>query len=204
MRILQYKKHSKDELIDKLRKVTLLHSSKTASPIYVFKNADIELGEVIVSSIVPSQFYYLEKSLSKVGEIQKALKEDNIDLFNLDGFINYHTNESDIEYNLLPVIIELQKEIDGSINPIILDGIHRVILARKENLQRIQVVKIANVSKDFPYPAYVNSRGWDEVLPVMVPPQQKDKRNWRFPIEEVSKYYRDLNSVFANIGEQRK
>ena len=204
MRIFQYKKHSKDELINKLRQVTLLSSSNTTSPIYVYKDAQIELTNVAVSDIVPSQFYYLEESLSKVGEIQKALKEQDIDLFNLDGFISYQTDESDIKYNLLPIIIEYQKEKDGSINPIILDGIHRVILARKENLQKIQVVKIANVSKDFPYPAYVNSRGWVEVLPAEFAPLQKDKRNWRFPIGEVNKYYRDLNSVFANIGEQRK
>jgi len=204
MKILRYQKHSKDELINKLRKVTLLRSTKTDNPIYVFKDARIEISNIPVSSIVPSQFYYLEKSLSKVGEIQKALKEQDIDLFNLDGFISYQTDESDIKYNLLPIIIEYQKEKDGSINPIILDGIHRVILARKENLQKIQVVKIANVSKDFPYPAYVNSRGWVEVLPAEFAPLQKDKRNWRFPIGEVNKYYRDLNSVFANIGEQRK
>ena len=178
MKILRYNKHSKDELINKLRQVTLLHSTKTANPIYVFEDADIEVGEIPVSTIRPSQFYYLEKSLSKVGEIKKALKEHNIDLFNLDGFVSYITNESDVEYNLLPVILEYQKEKDGTIHPIILDGIHRVILARKENLQKIQVVKIANVSKDFPYPAYVNSRGWEQVLPVKSPPEQKDKRNW--------------------------
>ena len=204
MRILQYKRHSKEELISKLRQVRLSHSPKTSNPIRVFKDAKIEIDEIPVSAICPSQFYYLEKSLSKVGEIEKALKEHNLDLFNLDGFISYQTDESDIKYNLLPIIIEYQKEKDGSINPIILDGIHRVILARKENLQKIQVVKIANVSKDFPYPAYVNSRGWVEVLPAEFAPLQKDKRNWRFPIGEVNKYYRDLNSVFANIGEQRK
>src|SRR3989344_4670303 len=203
MKILRYQKHSKDELINKLRKVTLLRSTKTDNPIYVFKDARIEISNIPVSSIVPSQFYYLEKSLSKVGEIQKALKEQDIDLFNLDGFISYQTDESDIKYNLLPIIIEYQKEKDGSINPIILDGIHRVILARNQKREKIKVVKISNVSEKYPYPAYVNSKGWEEVLPVQYPPEQKDKRNWRFPIGEVNKYYRDLNSVFANVGEQR-
>ena len=144
MKILRYQKHSKDELINKLRKVTLLRSTKTENPICVFKDADIEVGEIPVSTIRPSQFYYLEKSLSKVGEIQKALKEQDIDLFNLDGFISYQTDESDIKYNLLPIIIEYQKEKDGSINPIILDGIHRVILARNQKREKIKVVKMSN------------------------------------------------------------
>ncbi|OGH20591.1 MAG: hypothetical protein A3D74_02075 [Candidatus Levybacteria bacterium RIFCSPHIGHO2_02_FULL_37_13] len=204
MRILQYKKHSKGELINKLRLVTLLHSSNTPNPIYVFKDADIDLGYIPVESIVPSQFYYLKGSLSKVEEIEKAFKEHGVELFNLNGFINYTSNENSINYNLLPVIIEYQKEKDGSINPIILDGIHRVIMARNQKRGKIQVVKISNVSKDFPYPGYVNSRGWEEVLPVQFPPEQKDKRNWRFSITEVNKYYRDLNSVFENLGGQRK
>lgn len=204
MRILQYKKHSKEGLIRELRKVTLLHSSNTESLIYVYKDARIELTNVPVSDIVPSQFYYLKESLLRVGEIQKALKEQNLDIYNLDGFVSYTTDESDTKYNLLPIILEYQKEKDGSINPIILDGIHRVILARNQKKEKIQVVKIANVNKDFPYPAYVNSRGWEEVLPVESAPEQKNKRNWRFPIEDVNKYYRDLNSIFENIGEQRK
>lgn len=204
MRILQYKKYSKDELISKLRLVTLLHSLNTPNPIYVFKDAKIEVDEIPVESIAPSQFYYLEKSLSKVEEIEKAFKEHGVDLFNLNGFINYSSNENSINYNLLPVIIEYQKEKDGSINPIILDGIHRVILARNEKKEKIKVVKISNVSERYPYPAYVNSKGWKEVLPVQFPPEQKYKRNWRFPIKDVNKYYRDLNGVFENIGEQRK
>jgi len=203
MRILKYKKYAKDELINRLRKVTLLHSSNTASPIYVYKNAQIEVAHIPVSSILPSQFYYLEEPLLKVGKIQEALAEHKLDLFSLDGFVNYVTNESDIKYNLLPIVVEYQMEKDGSINPIILDGIHRVILARKKNLKKIQVIKIAKVSKDFPHPAYVNPKGWEDVKLAKTAPSKKDKRHWRFPIEEVNKYYRNLNSAFENVGKPR-
>lgn len=203
MKILKYKKYSKDELINNLRKVTLLHSSKTASPIYVYENAEIELAHIPVSSILPSQSYYLEEPLLRVGEIQEALMEYNLDLFSLDGFVNYVTNESDVMYNLLPIMVEYQMEKDGSINPIILDGIHRVILARKKNLKKIQVIKIANVSKDFPHPAYANPNGWQDVKLVQTAPDKKDKRLWRFPLGEVYKYYRNFNSAFDNVGKPR-
>jgi hypothetical protein len=129
--------------------------------------------------------------------------EHNIDLFSLNGFINYHTDESDIIYNLLPIVVEYQMEKDGSINPIILDGIHRVILARKNNLKNIQVVKIAKVSKDYPYPGYVNPKGWEDVKLEKTAPAKKDKRHWRFPINEAYKYYRDFNSAFENVGKPR-
>jgi hypothetical protein len=203
VKILKYKKYSKEELVKRLRKVTLLHSSDTDIPIHVYKDAEIELDFIPVSSILPSQFYYLEESLLKVGKIQEAFMEHNLDLFSLDGFVNYVTNESSVAYNLLPIIIEYQIEKDRSINPIILDGIHRVILAKEKNLKKIQVVKIANVSKDFPHPGYINPKGWQDVKLTKTAPSKKDKRHWRFPIEEVDKYYRDFNSAFDNVGKPR-
>ena len=203
MQILKYKKYSKEELISRLRKVTLLYSSNTGSPIYVYKNTQIELSEIPVSTILPSQFYYLEEPLLKVGKIQKALAEHNLDLFSLDGFVNYVTNESDVMYSLLPIVVEYQMEKDGRINPIILDGIHRVILAREKNLKKIQVIKIAKVSKDFPHPAYANPKGWKDVKLMKVAPSKRDKRHWRFPTEEVDKYYRNFNSAFENVGKPR-
>ena len=204
MRILKYKRHSKDELITNLRKVRLLRSSNTADPVYVYKDAEIKLDNISVSSIMPSQFYYLEEPLLRVKKIQEALAEHSIDLFSLDGFISYSTNEGDIMYNLLPIIIEYQREIDGSINPIILDGLHRVILARNKDLKNIQVVKIANVSKNFPHPGFVNPKGWEDVKLAKTAPPKVDKRHWRFPIEEAYKYYRDFNSAFENVGKPRE
>ena len=203
MRILKYKRHSKDELINKLRKVRLLRSSNTANPVYLYKDAEIKLDNISVSSIMPSQFYYLEEPLLRVERIQEALAEQNIDLFSLKGFINYVTDESDIMYNLLPIIIEYQREIDGSINPIILDGLHRVILARNKDLKNIQVVKIANVSKDFPHPGFVNPKGWEDVKLAKTAPRTEQKRHWIIPINRAYKYYRDFNSAFENVGKPR-
>jgi len=203
MRILQYKKHSKDELVNRLRKVTLLHSSNTPNPIYVYENVEIELTHIPVSSILPSQFYYLEEPLLRVGKIQEALAEHKLDLFSLDGFVKYITNQSDVVYSLLPIVVEYQPEKDGRINPIILDGIHRVILARKENLKKIQVIKIVNVSSDYPYPGFVNPKGWEDVKLMKTAPAKKDKRHWRFPIEEAYKYYRNFDSAFENVGKPR-
>ncbi len=203
MKILNYKKYPKDKLINKLRKVTLLDSSKINNKIYIYKNADIELSNISVSSILPSQFYFLKASLLKVENIQKALKKQNIDLFNLGGYLSYYTDEGDIEYNLLPIIIEMQKEKDSSINPIIVDGIHRVILARKQGLKEIQVIKIFNVSKDYPFPGFVNPKGWEQVKSMSSPPDSKNKRPWRFPIEVAYKYYRNFSSAFENVGKPR-
>ena len=205
MKILKYKKYSKEELIRGLRKVTLLHPSDTGNSIYVYKDADIELTHIPASSIMPSQFYQLEESLLRVGRIQQALREHNLDLFNLGGYVNYVTNESgDTSYDLLPVIIEYQMERDGTTYPLIVDGIHRIILARIQKKDTIQVIKIDNVNKDYPYPAYANPKGWEDVIPMLSAPKLKDKRHWRFPIEKAYNYYRNFNSVFENVGQPKE
>lgn len=204
MKILHYKKHSKDELIKRLRKVTLLNSSKTKNPIYVYKNAEIELMKLPISILKPEQFYQVEKVLLSLRNLQKALKKKNTDIFNLNGYVSYITDESKNTYTLLPVIIEYQLEKDGSINPIILDGLHRISVARSQKQEVVQVIKVARVSSKYPVFGRVNPNGWKDVKLVKTAPDKEDKRIWRFPLGEVYKYYRDFNSAFENVGKPRK
>lgn len=203
MKILNYKKHSKEDLIKKLKKVTLLHSSNTKNPIFVYENAEIELAHLVVSSLMPHQFYEIEEVILTLENLQKALAKKNIDLFNLNGYVSYTTDESENPYTLIPVIIEYQREKDGSINPIILDGLHRISIARSQKLDKVQVVKIAKVNSKYPVFGYANPNGWQDVKLVQIAPDKKDKRLWRFPLEEVYKYYRDFNTSFENVGKPR-
>ena len=203
MKILNFKKHSKEELIKRLRKVTLLYSSKTKNPIYVYKNAEIKLTNLPVSTLMPENFYQIDRVLLKLRNLQKVLAEHSLDIFNLNGYVTYVTNESENPYTLLPVIIEYQLEKDGSINPIILDGLHRISIARSQKLDTVRVVKVAKVSSKYPVFGYANPNGWQDVKLVQTAPDKKDKRLWRFPLEEVYKYYRDFNSAFENVGKPR-
>ena len=203
MKILNFKKHSKEELIKRLRKVTLLYSSKTKNPIYVYKNAEIKLTNLPVSTLMPENFYQIDRVLLKLRNLQKVLAEHSLDIFNLNGYVTYVTNESENPYTLLPVIIEYQLEKDGSINPIILDGLHRISIARSQKLDTVRVVKVAKVSSKYPVFGYANPNGWQDVKLVQTAPDKKDKRLWRFPLEEVYKYYRNFNSAFDNVGKPR-
>lgn len=204
MKIISLQKHSEEELLRRLRRVTLLHSSKTKKPIYVYKNAEIELVSLPVSILMPENFYQIEKVLLNLRNLQKALKKKNIDIFNLSGYVSYATDENKNAYTLLPVIIEYQREKDGSVNPIILDGCHRISIARSQKLETVQVIKITKVSEKYPVFGLVNLHGWQDVKLVQVAPDKKDKRLWRFPLREVYKYYRDFNSAFENVGQPRK
>ena len=205
MKILSFKKHSKEELIKRLKKVTLLHSSNTDNPIYVYKNAEIELVTLPVSILIPEQFYQIERVLGKLKDLQEALREKNIDMFNLNGYVSsYVTNESKKIHTLLPVVVEYQREKNGSVIPIILDGCHRISIARSQRLKTAQVIKIAKVDEKYPILGYVNPYGWQDVKLVQTAPDKKDKRLWRFPLEDVYKYYRNFNSAFENVGEPRR
>lgn len=204
MKILKYKTYPKEELIRRLKKVTLLHSSNTDNPIYIYKNAEIKLTNLPVSSLMPHQFYQIEEVLLKLRNLQKALSEKNIDIFNLNGYVSYTANESKNVYTLLPVIIEYQCEKNGSVNPIILDGLHRISVARSQKLNAVQVIKVAKVNSKYPVFGYANPNGWQDVKLIKSLPDKKEKRVWRFPLGEVYKYYRDFNSAFKNVGKPRK
>lgn len=204
MKILDLKKHAKEELIKKLRQVTLLHSSQTKNSIYIYKDAEIELTKVSVFELMPESFYLIERTLANLKSLQKALAQKNIDIFNLNGYVSYVTDEDKNDYTLLPVIIEYQREKDGSVNPIILDGLHRISIARSQKLDTVQVIKIAKVNKKYPIYGYVNPNGWEDVKLVKTAPDKQNKRFWRFPLKKVYRYYRDFNSAFEDVGKPRK
>lgn len=204
MKILNLQKHAKEEMIKKLRQVTLLHSSKTKNPIYIYKNAEIKLTKISVFDLMPESFYLIERTLAKLKSLQKALAQKNIDIFNLNGYVSYTTDESKNTYTLLPVVIEYQREKDGSVNPVILDGLHRISIARSQKINTVQVIKVTKVNKKYPVYGLVNPHGWQDVKLVQAVPDNKDKRFWRFPLREVYQYYRDFNSVFEDVGKPRK
>lgn len=191
-------------MVGKLKNVTLLHSEKAGKPVFVYKTATIEIVHMPLSKVFPAQFYQLKDTVSRIGILQKALEENNIDLFQLDGYITYRTDENNTFYTLLPMVIENQVEKDGKVVPIIVDGLHRMLLAKKQKRQSVQVIKISKVNKDYPYPAYKNPNGWKDVKSMVLPPDSKDKRLWRLPVEKAYNYYRNFNSVFENVDKPKK
>lgn len=204
MKIFNLQKHAKEELIKKLKQITLLRSSQTKNPIYIYKHAKIELTRIPVSDLMPESFYLITRTLSNLKKLRRALVQENIDIFNLNGYVSYATDESKNTYTLLPVVIEYQREKDGSVKPVILDGLHRLSIARSQKIERVQVIKITKVSRKYPVYGFVNPHGWQDVKLVQTVPDKKDKRLWRFPLKEVYRYYRDFNSVFREVGKPRK
>ena len=99
MKILNYKKHSKEELIKKLRKVILLNSEKR-KPIFVYKNSLIGLKKVESSNQLVLNLYKIFK------------KKYNQDIFNMSGYVTYSSNDK--SYTFVPPIIEYIENSKGN------------------------------------------------------------------------------------------
>ena len=200
MNISHLKKYNSLQMINKLKKVILLNSEKTGKPIYVYKNAKIELKEININDLFPLQLYQLISSNELVSNLYKIFKKKyNEDIFEMEGYSTY--TSSDKRYALVPPIIESIKDIKGEIKNIIIDGLHRVILAKKLKKKTITVVVIENIPEKLNLPA--DSNTWAELKIVKKAPESKNKRKWLVPPEKGYLYYRNYQSVFQNVGKPR-
>ena len=197
MNIAKYKTHSKEKLIHKLKKVKLLNPSKT---IYVYKNAKVDLKKVKIEDLLPLQLYELNSSSELIENLHKTfLKKYKTNIFEMKGFATYISDKK--HFSFIPPVVEYIKNKDGKIQKIIIDGLHRILLAKKLKKKKITIVAIENIPQKLLFPAEPNK--WEELKIVEKAPEGKDKRKWLIPPEKAYLCYRNFQSVFQNIGKPR-
>lgn len=201
MKILRYQKHAKKELIKNLRKVILLNSEKKGKRIFIYKNTLIELKAVKVKDLVPLQLYQLKSSNQLVKDLHNIFrKKYKEDIFHMNGYCVYESDNK--KYTFIPPIVECVENSNGKVQNVVIDGLHRMLLARKLKKEKVTVVVIKNIPQKLILPVVPNA--WEEMVAVDVPPESKNKRRWLVPPEKGYLFYRDFNSVFENVGEPRK
>lgn len=109
MIINSVEQHSRKQLINKLRKVSML----LRPDVYPYAEAEIDLVTLDPELIAPPQRYVLAPELMKVQSLQWALLKHDIDLFNLDGYVSIMVNGSDEVIDVLPPIVEYSTEANG-------------------------------------------------------------------------------------------
>ena len=196
MDIVRIERHSIAELIENMGKVGMLTSPEEL----VYKDSLVELSTFHTNEIAPAQRYVLTKELVKVRDLRWALKEFNVYLFKLDGYVTIWIEGYDDPIDVLPPVVEQSAEADGSVVKILNDGMHRVYLARMERCP-IQVVYVRNVPKKYPYYAFPLVNGWDDVAVVQDLPDGYIKKWHR--IKNYKSLYRDFNTGFQNVGGPR-
>ncbi len=129
-------------------------------------------------------------------------EEEGIDILALQGYVKFWLqNDETSPIDILPPIVEESEEPSGDKLALICDGLHRIYLARKLGCM-VNVVFIRGVLKGYPYYAYPNMNGWDDVVELDKLPQGFVKKHYR--VKEHRKLFRDFNSVFDSVGRRRK
>jgi len=196
MELEQVQHHGADELFANLRNVGML----TNPDVKLYKECSIELRSFHTDDLAPAQRYVLTTELMKVRDLQWALKEHEIDLFALNGYVSIWLKGFDDPIDVLPPVVEESEEADGSVVSIVNDGMHRVYLARMERTP-VQVVFVRNVPREYPYYAFPLVNGWNDVEIVQDLPPGYVKKWHR--IKNYKTLYRDFNTGFRNVGGPR-
>lgn len=196
MDIKRVERHSIDELMTNMRRVAML----THPDDLPYADANLQLTEFDTDDIAPAQRYVLTQEILKVRDLRWSLREHEVDLFKLDGYVTIWLEGYDDPIDVLPPVVEHSEEADGSIVNILNDGMHRVYLARMERTP-VQCVFANGVPRQFPYYAFPLVKGWDDVEIVSELPEGYIKKWHR--IKNYKSLYRDFNSGFQNVGGPR-
>ncbi|MFZ5634706.1 MAG: hypothetical protein ACOY40_17900 [Bacillota bacterium] len=196
MKIVRIERHGTGELIERLRRVSML----THPDIFIYRDAFISLEKIRTEFLSPPQSYILTSELQKVRNLRWQLREFGVELFCLDGYVSIYLEDGDEPVDVLPPVVEESVEEDGSVHNIICDGMHRVSLARMEWAVP-QVIFVRGIPKDKPYYAYPVPGGWDAVVTREDLPGGFIKKWHR--IKEYKTLYRNFNSSFSNVGGPR-
>jgi hypothetical protein len=201
MNIIDLERHSMPELIEKLRRVPLLHQPDKL----IYEKALITLECIHTNFLHPPQNYIWLEELRKVQELRWSLAAEGIDLFRLDGYVTYTVRQEDGDhaiYDVYPPIIEESFEADGAVTLLINDGMHRVYLARQEWIVP-QVVYVRGIPKEFPYYAYPRPERWEGIDLLAENPDPRLYLKKCHRRRENKLLYRDFQAVFANVGRSR-
>jgi hypothetical protein len=196
MKITEVRYHGIEELMPRLQKVTML----TAPDVRVYENARIELKTMDTDQIAPAQRYVLTAEVTKVRDLRWELRDLGYDLFNLNGYLEIFLEGEDEPVNVLPPVVEVSTEANGSVVNILNDGMHRVYLARMERCP-IQVIYVHDVPAQYPYYAFPLVNGWNDVEIKEDLPSGYVKKWHR--IRNYKSLYRNFNSAFENVGGPR-
>ncbi|HDL08435.1 MAG TPA: hypothetical protein ENG35_06835, partial [Desulfobacteraceae bacterium] len=102
IKILEVQQFSEQELIDRLRKLTMLEDKETKP----YEKTFISMENICIDDLFPPQRYVLKSELMKVRELKWRLEEQGIDIFNLNGFIRVKLDGNREPIDLLPPVVE--------------------------------------------------------------------------------------------------
>lgn len=195
MEITDAKYISSEEIIEKLRNVTMLKDNTN----FVYKDAHISFIKINPLSLSPCQFYILKSALeSKIALRHSIINCLGRDINNHPGGWEFTVAGEPAPRTIIPPIVEESLERDHRIYQLINDGMHRIYNAL---LMKDEIVIIYIRGASEPYYAYPLPNGWKDVKIVSEISSNVVKKIHR--IEDNKKLYRNFDSVFINCSQPR-
>ena len=179
------------ELVEMIRTVPL----KGDGALHPYKTARIQPRLYSLNSLRPTAFYVLQTQV----ELQRYIFENlrthyALGLFDLTGVIEYELGNT-IHVMSPPIVERYYESRENRVVSVIVDGLHRAFLARQLGIDAIWVVEITEIPSA--YPLIPLPADWHDVKAVSRAPDNKAKREYRFPSYE--KFIRS-NQYLSNIS----
>ncbi|MDD3647301.1 MAG: hypothetical protein PHS44_02260 [Candidatus Dojkabacteria bacterium] len=170
--------HDLDHLETEIRTIPLLGNHEY----FPYRPSSIELSQVRVADLCPAAYYVLRSNLARTNVTRNALLEKGIDILALtekNALISYKANHgpgaSSKVVSIYPMIVEVSPFDAG--NPlIIVDGLHRISLARILGIEVVTVLLIRNAA----CPLQPMPLTWNQVSVWETVPPQHLKKLFRF------------------------
>lgn len=138
-----------------------------------YEYATISQMSIDPNTVRPFAKYVLQENLERIISLEQRLLKDGIDLFNLPGIV-----QIDDQHFICPPILERWPQSPYNNIPIIVDGAHRLFIAKQRGIRVNCIVISGNIA--YPLPVLPLS-GWDEVHVCNDVPQDKINPNPLIP-----------------------
>lgn len=147
--------------------------------LHPYQTAHFSRRQMPIATLSPTAFYVLTDQLDQHRSFAKRLRDDlGCDLFGLDELLAYDQDGRD--WRIGPVIVETADEPSlGRPVSAIVDGLHRVWLAREQGRDMVAVVEITAIPAHFPLVPLPLQ--WSDLAVVERVPANEQKRRFRFP-----------------------
>lgn len=163
------------EAVEALLQDVRLNGDPTVKP---YAEAQIRARRLRIADLRPTAYYALDGQLDGHRYLQRALeREYALSLFDLSGALDYTVG--DRLYRMGPPLVETYFEAaEGRVVSAIVDGLHRIMLARSLGHETIWAIEITGIPPQFPLVplplAWADIRTMDSVPPLDA------KRKFRF------------------------
>lgn len=164
------------EAVEELLHDVRLNGDRTLRP---YAEAQIRARRLRIADLRPTAYYALNSQLDGHRFLLRALeREYALSLFDLSGVLDYTVGGK--PYRMGPPLVETYFEpAEHQVVSAIVDGLHRILLARLLGHETIWAIEITGIPPQFPLVPLPLT--WDDIRQMDSVPPQEAKRRFRFP-----------------------